>query len=292
MFGARPACRHQLFPEGGAGAVQADRRVVRGDALLGSDLRKRQVLELGRDEDFPILLLERRNQVVHASTDGLFQLAVDIRPRLASEPVERPPLRGLRAEVVGDRMAKQPVEPRDDAFLVSNLVRVLESLGHRRLKNLLRELAVADSTREKRQELTMAADEDSSDIEEMFYEGSDLQGEGRYDEAMACFDRCLALDPDYADALLGKAKQGRTHIVEHARALSYREGDFKLVEGNDGPARNKQTNTELGNAPLDQLYDVSADPGERKNVAPLHSERAKLMSAALDRIKRAGRSRP
>ena len=97
---------------------------------------------------------------------------------------------------------------------------------------------------------------------------------------------------DVLDALLGKTKQGRTHIVEHARALSYREGDFKLVEGNDGPARNKQTNTELGNAPLDQLYDVSADPGERKNLALLHSERAKLMSAALDRIKRTGRSRP
>lgn len=52
----------------------------------------------------------------------------------------------------------------------------------------------------------MAGDEDeSSEVDELFYEGSDLQGEGRYDEAMACFDRCLALDPAYADALLGKA---------------------------------------------------------------------------------------
>ena len=97
---------------------------------------------------------------------------------------------------------------------------------------------------------------------------------------------------DVLDALLGKAKQGRNHIVEHARSLSYREGDFKLVEGNDGPAVNKQTNTELGNAPLDQLYDVTKDPGERNNLAPLHPERAKQMSAALDRIKRSGRSRP
>lgn len=43
------------------------------------------------------------------------------------------------------------------------------------------------------------------DIEELFYEGSDLHGEGRHDEAMACFERCLAIDPDYADAILGKA---------------------------------------------------------------------------------------
>jgi tetratricopeptide (TPR) repeat protein len=51
----------------------------------------------------------------------------------------------------------------------------------------------------------MAGDEDTSEVEELFYEGSDLQGEGRYDEAMARFDRCLAIDPEYADALLGKA---------------------------------------------------------------------------------------
>lgn len=43
------------------------------------------------------------------------------------------------------------------------------------------------------------------DIEELFYEGSDLHGEGRHDEAMACFERCLAIDPNYVDALLGKA---------------------------------------------------------------------------------------
>ena len=51
----------------------------------------------------------------------------------------------------------------------------------------------------------MAGDEESSEVEDLFYEGSDLQGEGHYDEAMACFDRCLALDPGYADALIGKA---------------------------------------------------------------------------------------
>jgi tetratricopeptide (TPR) repeat protein len=49
------------------------------------------------------------------------------------------------------------------------------------------------------------ADKEEVDIEELFYEGSDLHGEGRHDEAMACFDRCLAIDPDYVDALLGKA---------------------------------------------------------------------------------------
>ena len=43
------------------------------------------------------------------------------------------------------------------------------------------------------------------DIEELFYQGSDLHGEGKHAEAMACFDRCLAVDPDYVDAMYGKA---------------------------------------------------------------------------------------
>ncbi|MFN2427523.1 MAG: tetratricopeptide repeat protein [Candidatus Binatia bacterium] len=51
----------------------------------------------------------------------------------------------------------------------------------------------------------MSDTEDGIDIEELFYEGSDLHGEGRHDEAMACFERCLSVDPDYMDALLGKA---------------------------------------------------------------------------------------
>jgi tetratricopeptide (TPR) repeat protein len=51
----------------------------------------------------------------------------------------------------------------------------------------------------------MGAADEEVDIEELFYEGSDLHGEGKHDEAMACFDRCLAIDPNYADALLGKA---------------------------------------------------------------------------------------
>jgi len=51
----------------------------------------------------------------------------------------------------------------------------------------------------------MADDEEISEIEELFYEGSDLQGEGRHDEAMACFDKCLEIDSGYGDAILGKA---------------------------------------------------------------------------------------
>ncbi|HXC53482.1 MAG TPA: tetratricopeptide repeat protein [Candidatus Limnocylindrales bacterium] len=51
----------------------------------------------------------------------------------------------------------------------------------------------------------MSEPEAEVDLEELFYEGSDLHGEGKHDEAMARFDRILEIDPNYADALLGKA---------------------------------------------------------------------------------------
>ena len=60
------------------------------------------------------------------------------------------------------------------------------------------------------------------DIDEVFYQGSDLHGEGRHAEAMACFERCLAMDPTYADALLGKA------MVHMAQDFSYR---YPLIDG-------------------------------------------------------------
>ncbi len=46
---------------------------------------------------------------------------------------------------------------------------------------------------------------DPTQVEELFYRGSDLHGEGRHDEALECFERCLELDPGYTDAILGKA---------------------------------------------------------------------------------------
>ena len=49
------------------------------------------------------------------------------------------------------------------------------------------------------------SDEETSEIEELFWEGSDLHGDGKHAEAMEVFDRCLAIDPAYGDAILGKA---------------------------------------------------------------------------------------
>jgi len=44
-----------------------------------------------------------------------------------------------------------------------------------------------------------------TEIEELFFAGTDFVGEGDIEQALACFDRCLEVDPAYPDAILGKA---------------------------------------------------------------------------------------
>ncbi len=57
-----------------------------------------------------------------------------------------------------------------------------------------------------------------------------------------------------------------------------------FIPPHDGPAVNKLTNTELGNAPEPQLYDLSADLGQVRNVAADHGDIAERMSARLKQI--------
>lgn len=45
------------------------------------------------------------------------------------------------------------------------------------------------------------------------------------------------------------------------------------------------TNTETGNDPGGQLYNLADDPGERKNLASEHPERVKEMSALLEKLR-------
>lgn len=97
--------------------------------------------------------------------------------------------------------------------------------------------------------------------------------------------------PDSTDvlpALLGRSGKARHSLVEHAGALGLVEGDWKYIEPGDGPRMNHNTNTELGNDPAPQLYNLSNDLGETHNLAAQFPERVKAMAAALERIKAGG----
>jgi arylsulfatase A-like enzyme len=89
-------------------------------------------------------------------------------------------------------------------------------------------------------------------------------------------------------ALLGISKTGRTLLVEQAGALSLRQGSWKYIAPGKGARINKNTNTELGNDPEPQLYDLASDIGERTNVAPARPDKVSEMAALLDGIRRGG----
>ncbi|HEY2015896.1 MAG TPA: arylsulfatase, partial [Bryobacteraceae bacterium] len=68
-------------------------------------------------------------------------------------------------------------------------------------------------------------------------------------------------------ALLGHSKTARQSLVEHNNSLSLVEGDWKLIEPDNGPKMNVNTNTETGADPQPQLYDLAQDLGEKNNLA-------------------------
>jgi arylsulfatase A-like enzyme len=93
-------------------------------------------------------------------------------------------------------------------------------------------------------------------------------------------------------ALLGRSKNARKNLVEHAGTLAVVDGDWKLIAPSDGPRLNKDTNTELGNEPKPQLYHVTEDPEEKNDLAAKYPDRVQKMTALLDNIEGRGRSRP
>ena len=97
---------------------------------------------------------------------------------------------------------------------------------------------------------------------------------------------------DVLSALVGKTTTGREHLVQQATVLSLRQGTWKYIEPSQGPRMNANTNTETGNDPTEQLYDLSRDLGERANLATHHADRIRAMAERLSEIRRAGRSRP
>jgi arylsulfatase A-like enzyme len=96
---------------------------------------------------------------------------------------------------------------------------------------------------------------------------------------------------DLSRALLGKDGRGRDHLVEQARALSIIEGRWKYIEPAPGPAVEPNTGIELGNSAGPQLYDLTNDLGETKNLAAARPEIVERLAARLAKVRRDGRSR-
>lgn len=90
---------------------------------------------------------------------------------------------------------------------------------------------------------------------------------------------------DHAATLTGQDQKGRDWLVEHAGTLGLIEGNWKLIPPNTGQRVQVNTNTETGNDPQPQLYDLTTDVGEKNNVAAQHPDRVKSMSERLATIR-------
>jgi arylsulfatase A-like enzyme len=86
-------------------------------------------------------------------------------------------------------------------------------------------------------------------------------------------------------ALRGVSKTARDHIIEHAGAFSIIQGDWKYIEPSQGARMNQATNTELGNDPQPQLYNLRTDIGEKHNVAARYPAQVEALAQLLKQIR-------
>jgi arylsulfatase A-like enzyme len=92
---------------------------------------------------------------------------------------------------------------------------------------------------------------------------------------------------DASAALVGNDAKGRDYVVEQSvnDRLGVRTAAWKYIEPGPGPAKNNFTNTELGNSPTPQLYDLKQDIGETKNVAGANAAKIDELKALLAQAK-------
>ncbi|HUX56593.1 MAG TPA: sulfatase-like hydrolase/transferase, partial [Bacteroidales bacterium] len=96
---------------------------------------------------------------------------------------------------------------------------------------------------------------------------------------------------NYLNTLRGRSKTGREWLVEHSGRLTIIKGDWKFIEPGPGVKLQINTNTETGNDPMLQLYNLKTDLGEKNNVAVQNPIIVKELTELLKKIRDDGRTR-
>lgn len=102
---------------------------------------------------------------------------------------------------------------------------------------------------------------------------------------------------DLSEAFLGQpGAKGRDHLVQQDNGqggnYGFRVGDWKLLRHDSKRTNNTELRLQRRPTKAFHLYNLSTDPGERKNVIDEHPEIAERMKKQLAQIIQTGRSRP
>lgn len=86
----------------------------------------------------------------------------------------------------------------------------------------------------------------------------------------------------YLGALLGRTSTGRLWVIQEGMAgLAIRAGEWKYIPPHDAATKFKDMRS--GNSPNPQLYNLTEDPVEMRNLAARMPEKVKEMQALLDK---------
>lgn len=91
---------------------------------------------------------------------------------------------------------------------------------------------------------------------------------------------------DLLDVFLGKSNEGRKNLVVEATSrTAFKQGDWVLIPPYKGSPINKEVNIETGSSKEFQLYNLSEDIGEQKNLATSNPEKLQEMITAFEAIR-------
>ncbi len=92
---------------------------------------------------------------------------------------------------------------------------------------------------------------------------------------------------DFMNTILHKSGKSREFVIEQSvgSTLSVIQKEWKYIEPSDGPKKIIETNTELGNDSMPQLYNLKEDIGETNNRATEFPEKVKALEELLKKIK-------
>ncbi|MET4139619.1 arylsulfatase [Pedobacter sp. UYP1] len=90
---------------------------------------------------------------------------------------------------------------------------------------------------------------------------------------------------DMINQLLGKSSTNRPYLIEDADGLGIIVANWKYIAPNNAAAYDYSTKTELGNTKEPQLYNLSSDLEESKNLASQYPDKVKELSKKLQQVK-------